>query len=375
MVDTIFFVDEILKKIEFFSGIPDSLLKDFNQCIMDKCTSKNHIIPANEGSAVSLAAGYYLSKGKIPMVYMQNSGIGNSLNPLISLLDKYVYSIPLIMMIGHRGQQGIKDEPQHLKQGIITNDLLKVLDIPFSILPNDTEKAVECFNWAYYTAKQTLSPVAIIVRKSTFSPYNKIKNFQNPYTLTREDAIIAVTNVLKHVDSYKIFSTTGMISRELYEIREKNSQSHDTDFLAFGSMGHISQIALGYALNEANKKIICLDGDGSFLMHMGGAALVGTSQVDNFIHIVLNNMSHDSVGGQPTVAGKISITGVALACGYDKAFVCDSKETLEQKLSEVIECNGKFLIEVKVCKGARQDLGRPNMTAKEIKENFMRGIK
>lgn len=375
MVDTAYFVEKILEKVEFFSGIPDSLLKEFNQCIMDKCTDNNHVIPANEGSAVSLASGYYLSKDKIPMVYMQNSGIGNSLNPLISLLDKYVYSIPLIMMIGHRGQQGIKDEPQHLKQGIITNDLLKVLDIPFSILPNDTEKAVECFNWAYYTAKQTLSPVALVVRKSTFSPYKNIYEDNKSYLLTRENAIITITNMLKNINNYKIFSTTGMISRELYEARENNSQTHSTDFYAFGSMGHISQIALGYAINETNKKVICIDGDGSFLMHMGSAAVVGTSKVDNFIHIVLNNMSHDSVGGQPTVAGKISITGVALACGYDKAFVCDSKETLEQKLSEVIECNGKFLIEVKVCKGARQDLGRPSMTAKEIKENFMRGNK
>lgn len=375
MVDTAYFIEKILEKVEFFSGIPDSLLKEFNQCIMDKCTDNNHVIPANEGSAVSLASGYYLSKGKIPMVYMQNSGIGNALNPLVSLADKYVYSIPMLLIIGWRGIPGIKDEPQHLKQGDITTDLLELMDIPYVILSDDTAQAVECFNWAYYTAKQTLSPVAIIVRKSIFSPYNKIKNFQNPYTLTREDAIIAVTNVLKHVDSYKIFSTTGMISRELYEIREKNSQSHDTDFLAFGSMGHISQIALGYALNEANKKIICLDGDGSFLMHMGSAAVVGTSKVDNFIHIVLNNMSHDSVGGQPTIAGDISLKDIANACGYNQAFTCDSIESIEYTLSEIVEYRGKFFIEIKVARGARKDLGRPSMTAKEIKENFMRGNK
>lgn len=373
MVDTVCFVEKVLEKINFFTGIPDSLLKDFNTCISSRCNSENHVIASNEGSAIALASGYYLSTGKIPMVYMQNSGIGNALNPLVSLADKYVYSIPMLLIIGWRGIPGIKDEPQHLKQGDITTDLLELMDIPYVILSDDTAQAVECFNWAYNTAKQTLSACAIVVKKSTFSHYN-IKTEDNSYTLRREDAINKIISILENIKEYKIFATTGMISRELFELRDKRNETHSKDFLAVGSMGHISQIALGYAMQKRDKKVICLDGDGSFLMHMGNIALVGASNIENYIHIVLNNASHDSVGGQPTVADKININAIASACGYNNAVICSNLEQIDKELSNVLNLKGKFLIEVKVAKGSREDLGRPNYTTKEIKDYFMRSI-
>lgn len=373
MVDTAVFTEKILEKIHFFAGIPDSLLKDFNAYIGCKCDKNSHVITANEGSAVALATGYYLSTGKIPLVYMQNSGIGNALNPLVSLADKYVYSIPMILVIGWRGFPGIKDEPQHLKQGAITLKLLEIMDIPFAVLPDETDKAIECFHWAYNTAKQTLSACAIVVKQSTFSHFDSPVK-ANPYTIKREEAIKTIINLLMNNSKYKVFATTGMISRELFEIMKQSNNGHKNEFLAVGSMGHISQIALVYAINHREEKVVCLDGDGSFLMHMGNAAIAGTSNVDNFIHIVLNNCSHDSVGGQPTVADKIDICGIAKACGYNNAFVCKDMEELEEKLTSVLDFKGKFLLEVKVSKGARKDLGRPSMTAKEIKENFMRGI-
>lgn len=372
MVDTAIFTEKILEKIHFFTGIPDSLLKDFNACISSKCDKNSHVITANEGSAIALASGYYLSTGEIPLVYMQNSGIGNALNPIVSLSDKYVYSIPMVLVIGWRGFPGIKDEPQHLKQGAITLKLLEIMDIPFAVLPEETEKAVECFNWAYSTAKQTLSACAIVVKKSTFSNFNlPVKD--NPYIINREEAVKTIVNILQHNNNYKIFATTGMISRELFEIREKLNNNHNNDFLAVGSMGHISQIALGYAISSKDKKIICLDGDGSFLMHMGNTAITGTSDIENFIHIVLNNCSHDSVGGQPTVANNISICDIANACGYTNSFSCRTLEQLEEKFTSVLNLKGRFLIEVQVSKGARPDLGRPIYTTKEIKDIFMRG--
>ncbi len=371
MIDTKLFVEQVVKRINFFTGIPDSVLKDFNNCLMEFYTYENHIIPANEGSAVALAAGYYLSQGKIGLIYMQNSGLGNALNPLVSLVDKYVYQIPVILMIGYRGEAGIKDEPQHLKQGYITLDLLKILDIPYVIIPDDLDGAVECLNWAVSTAEQTSSAVAVVVRKSTFSPYKSTEHSNN-YILSRENAIETIIKEVNCYKDYKIFSTTGMISRELYEIRKRNKQSNSNDFLSVGSMGHVSQIALGYALKEKNKKIICLDGDGSIIMHMGNLATIGMHKLDNFIHIILNNCSHDSVGGSPTVFGdKFDILKIAEGCGYSYTARCKNVVEIESNLSYMLKNQGKFLIEIQVAKGARKNLGRPDKNIKYLKEEFM----
>lgn len=371
MVNTEIFVSELLKYIKFFSGVPDSLLKEFNSCILDKCGETNNIIAANEGNAVGLAAGYYLATKQIGAVYMQNSGLGNAVNPLVSLADSYVYSIPMLIFIGQRGKSGVSDEPQHMKQGLITTDLLESCGIPYVNLSHENDEAVDNLKWAIKTCKQILSPVAIIVDKNTFSPYKKVGD-NNFGELQREESIEYILNLIKNRCDYKIISTTGMISRELYELRDKYNQSHNKDFLVVGAMGHASQIALGYA-QYSSKRVICLDGDGSVIMHMGGLALIGTSSVDNIIHIVLNNSAHDSVGGQPTIADKISFTKIALSCGYNKAWCCKTLENIQEAVEFSISNKGKFFIEIEVIKGARKDLGRPKLTTKEIKELFMKG--
>lgn len=371
MVNTEIFVSELLQHINFFSGVPDSLLKEFNSCILDKCGETNNVIAANEGNAVALAAGYYLATKQIGAVYMQNSGLGNAVNPLVSLADSYVYSIPMLLFIGQRGKAGVSDEPQHMKQGLITADLLESCGIPYVNLSHENDEAVNNLKWAVKTCKQILAPVAVVVDKNTFSPYKKVED--NSFgKLQREESIEYILNLIENKCDYKIISTTGMISRELYELRDKYKQSHNKDFLVVGAMGHVSQIALGYA-KYSSKKIICLDGDGSLIMHMGGLALIGTSSVDNIIHIVLNNSAHDSVGGQPTIANKISFTKIALSCGYNKAWCCKTLEDIQEAVEFFLNNQGKFFIEIEVIKGARKDLGRPKLTTKEIKELFMKG--
>ncbi len=371
MVDTALFVDNLLNDINFFAGVPDSLLKYFNYCITDKCKqSNNNFVTANEGAAVALATGYYLANKKAGLVYMQNSGLGNALNPLISLTDSFVYGIPMVLIIGMRGKLGEYDEPQHIKQGMVTEDLLKVLHIPFAYLPDNTEKAIDTMKWALKTTYQITSPTAVIVNKNTFSEYNNI-NQLNGYTLEREEAINTIIATLNKTKNYHIVSTTGMISRELYSLREKLNQNHEKDFLVVGSMGYASTISLGIALSKPHKKIVCLDGDGSFLMHMGNSAFAGVANVDNFIHIVLNNASHDSVGGQATIVDKVDLIGIAKACGYNFTYSCINQEILLLSLENAINQKGKVFIEVKVQKRTDSNLGRPSLTPKESKQLFM----
>lgn len=371
MVDTELFVDSLLNEINFFAGVPDSLLKYFNYCITDKCKNlNNNFVTVNEGSAIALATGYYLANKKAGLVYMQNSGLGNALNPLVSLADSYVYGIPMVLIIGMRGKLGEYDEPQHIKQGMVTEDLLKVLNIPFAYLPDNTEKAINTMKWAIKTTYQINSPIAVIVNKDTFSKYNNINQLNN-YTLEREEAIKTIITALEKTNNYHIISTTGMISRELYSLREKLNHTHEKDFLVVGSMGYASTVSLGIALSKPNKKIICLDGDGSFLMHMGNSAFNGATNVDNFIHIVLNNSSHDSVGGQATIIENINVIDIAKACGYNFTYSCSSKESLLLSLENALNKKGKIFMEIKVQKRKDSNLGRPSLTPKESKQLFM----
>lgn len=301
---------------------------------------------------------------------MQNSGIGNAINPLLSMADTYVYGIPMILIVGQRGDYGVPDEPQHMKQGIVTIDLIKASGIPYVILEKEIDMAKEQFCWALKTCKQIEGPVCIIVRKNTFTKYTAEEKKKEFGTISREDAIHTIIKSLSLLSDYKIISTTGMISRELYEIRERDNENHGKDFLVVGAMGHCSQIALGYA--KHNKcKVICLDGDGSAIMHMGNLAITGTSGVKNMVHIVLNNAAHDSVGGQPTVADKISLFKIAENCGYDKSMVCNSIEDLNKYMDYCVKNDGLFFIEVIVKKGSRKDLGRPKITTKNMKNQFM----
>lgn len=361
-VNTILFADALAAKYDFFAGVPDSLLKDLCAALSDRLPPYKFVTAVNEGSAVAMSAGYTLASGKPGVVYMQNSGLGNSINPLLSLNDELVYHIPVLLIIGWRGEPYIKDEPQHKKQGLITRELLDVCGIPARVLTDISD-----MEWADRKLKELNSPVALLVKKNTFDEYEKV--YANGYVLRRETAIETILNSLEY-ENYRIVSTTGMISRELYALREKRGELHDHDFLTVGSMGHASAIAMGLALQLPDTKIICLDGDGAALMHMGSMASIGTSGIKNIIHIMLNNEAHDSVGGQPTIAGAVSLTGIAESCGYSSAVCVNDRIGLKKVVSSAHD--GINFIEVKIAVHTNTDLMRPPGDLVKQKNLFMR---
>jgi phosphonopyruvate decarboxylase len=358
------------KSIEFFSGVPDSLLKDICAYITDHTPQKNHIIAANEGNAVALAAGYHMATRKIPLVYMQNSGIGNAINPLLSLVDQQVYNIPLLLMIGWRGEPGVKDEPQHVTQGAVTLNLLDTIKIPYCVLNEEEEKAGAQVDQAVAEINRTGIPYALVVRKGTFEKYTIKTSLASDFQLSRE---VAVQQVLNHLTGNDIVvSTTGKTSRELFECREALGHPHHADFLTVGSMGHSGQIALGIALSKPEKRVICIDGDGALLMHMGGLAITGSMAPGNYIHIVINNGAHESVGGQPTAGALVDLVSIAKASGYASATSTSTAGGLSDALAAVTQEMCPALIEVKVRVGSRADLGRPTIKPVDNKKDFMR---
>lgn len=366
------FIDALAKGgIDFFAGVPDSLLKNLCAYITDNVSREKNIIAANEGNAVGLAAGYHLATGKIGCVYMQNSGEGNIVNPLLSLVDEDVYHIPILLVIGWRGEPGVHDEPQHVKQGKVTLSLLETMGVLYAVLDDNWEQQVSL---AVTQIRETNGVYALIVRKGTFEDYVMQNQAVSSLPMSREEAIKTVVDKLREDDI--VVSTTGMISRELFEYREAKGQGHSADFLTVGSMGHASQIALGIALQKPERRVFVFDGDGALLMHMGGMAIIGDYCPKNLVHIVFNNGAHDSVGGQPTVGQKIDIESIANAVGYADVVSVDSHEALMFAMNHVnnVPIEGTSLINVNVRKGNRKDLGRPTTTPIQNKEAFMKKL-
>ncbi len=369
-------VEELVKAINcnFYAGVPDSQLRALCDYLMDiyGIDPKHHIIAPNEGNATALAAGYYLATGKTGVVYMQNSGEGNAINPIASLCNDKVYGIPVIFIIGWRGEPGVHDEPQHVFQGEVTLKLLDVMDIPYFVIDKDTtvdEVKAKLNEW-----KALLSAgkqVAFVIKKGALSFDKKIK-YTNNWTMTREEAIrhiVAVTN------DDPVVSTTGKASRELFEIREANGDGHECDFLTVGSMGHSSSIAFEIAVQKPEKKVWCIDGDGALLMHMGSMTMIGCNKPDNFVHIVINNGAHDTVGGMPTVATKQDLSALAEAVGYSKVYEAYSTDELDTVLRKAKNNNSLTFIEVFCATGARSDLGRPTTTTKENRDSFVEHLR
>ena len=338
--------------VSFFTGVPDSLLKSFCAYVTDNC-GESHVIAANEGGAVALAAGHYLATGEPALVYMQNSGQGNAVNPLASLADPDVYSIPMVLLVGWRGEPGVKDEPQHVKQGKVTIPLFETLGIPTEILPDDEAAALDMTRRMVEKAKAESRPVALVVRKGLFAEYKLQDKKPDIAELERERAIEEVLRSLP--EEAVVVSTTGMISREVYETRERMGQGHERDFLTVGSMGHALMISVGIARAQPARKVYCLDGDGASIMHLGNMAIAGQSGCGNLTHIVFNNAAHDSVGGQPTVGGDIDLVKIAAACGYNRP-------------------GAPVFREIKVAKGARKDLGRPKEPPQANKSLYMKTL-
>lgn len=365
-------VESLVKIIgaDFYTGVPDSQLKALCDYLMNTygIDQKHHIIAANEGNCTALATGYHLATGNVPVVYMQNSGEGNIINPVASLLNDKVYAIPMIFIVGWRGEPGIHDEPQHIYQGEVTVRLLEDMDIkPFIINKNTTEEELESAMTDFRKLLSNGKQVAFVIRKGALIYDSKV-TYKNEHTMLREEII---QHIVKATGEDPVVSTTGKPSRELFETRVANGQSHKYDFLTVGSMGHTSSIALGIAINKLDTKIWCVDGDGAVLMHMGSMAVLGTNAPKNMVHIVINNGAHETVGGMPTVAAEINLVAIAKACGYPNAICVDNFDDLDRALEAAKENDALSLIEVKCSIGARSDLGRPTTTALENKQNFM----
>ena len=373
MIAPAFFIEKLKDNgIDCFAGVPDSLLKSVCAYITDHFDSYHNIITANEGAAVGLAAGHYLATGRPACVYMQNSGEGNIINPIASLTDPEVYNIPVLLLIGWRGRPGMHDEPQHVKQGKVTTGLLNTMGINFDVLSKEEIVAEKQIAKAI-DALHHKEVYALVIEKDTFGDYHLQYIEENDLLMSREEAVQTVAARIGEKDC--IVSTTGMISRELFEYRAAKNVGHERDFLTVGSMGHASQIALGIAMAKPERRIWCFDGDGAAIMHMGSMAIVGDRAPKNFIHVVFNNGAHDSVGGQPTVGLRINLPAVARAVGYPNVLCVDNKENLLEALGSVGLMDGPIFLEVKVMKGNRKELGRPTTTPIQNKESFMRFLK
>lgn len=376
MIRPQFFIEKLKELgIDFFAGVPDSLLKNICAYITDTLPREQNIIAANEGGAMGIAAGYHLATGRIPVVYMQNSGEGNIINPLASLTDKEVYNIPVLLLIGWRGRPGVHDEPQHVKQGKVTTGLLNTMGINYTVLSKDEEAAAKQVKVAVDYMQKTNECYALVIEKDTFDAYVLQNKVDSGLTLSREDAIEIVVEALPQ--NAAVVSTTGMISRELFEIRERKGQGHAHDFLTVGSMGHASQIALGIALQQPQRPVFCFDGDGATIMHMGNMAITASMMPKNYVHVVFNNGAHDSVGGQPTVGLSIDLPAIAKAVGYPQTYSVSTKEELGVALASITNnlspiTQGPILLEIKVKKGNRKDLGRPTTTPIQNKEALMK---
>lgn len=364
---------DFLREFEFFTGVPDSQLKALCNYLMDEygCDPAHHIIAANEGNAAALAAGYHLATGKVPVVYLQNSGLGNIVNPVASLLNEKVYGIPCLFIVGWRGEPGVHDEPQHIFQGEITLSLLENLNIPAFVIdktttPEQVEGRLAEYRALFAQGKQA----AFVIRKGALE-YSGKTVYRNAHPMGREEAI---GHILSAAEDDPVVSTTGKASREVYELREAWDQGHGRDFLTVGSMGHSSSIALGIALQKPDRRVWCLDGDGAALMHLGAMAVIGAKGPANLIHVVLNNEAHESVGGMPTVAGRVDLCAVARACGYPCALSVDSPEGLNRALTQAKTGSCLTFLEVRCALGARDDLGRPTTTPEENKAAFMAAL-
>ncbi len=360
--------------VNFITGVPDTLLNDFCLYAIDKWPGGQHIIAANEGNSLALAAGYHLATGSIPLVYMQNSGLGHVVNPLLSLAHKDVYGLPMVMLIGWRGDPKMKDHAQHIKHGEITPALLDLMNVPFKILEHDTDDTLIKAKWAVNTAKKTSNAVALLVRKGILAKCEK-NGFKEHGTklISREEAIECV---IENVPENAIFvASTGRTSRELHALRNSSGQRHASDFLNVGAMGHTSSIALGLAMGLSNRFVVCLEGDSSAIMHLGALTTTGVVKPDNFLHVLLNNGVHESVGGQPSAGFSADLTAIAEKSGYNTVGgAVKTVKEIKSSINFLLEKKGPCFLEIIIKKGIRSDLPALKFDLLSSKEDFMKNL-
>jgi len=375
MIEPARFIDHLRSHgVTFYTGVPDSLLKQLNAHIMAELPPEQHIVAANEGAAVAIAMGHYLRTSTPAMVYLQNSGVGNTINPLLSLADPDVYGTPMVIVVGWRGQPGVKDEPQHVKQGRIMESLLDALDLPWAVLPHDPAAAEATVSEAVKTAVDASTPYVILVEKGTFAESVTGPPASVDGALpSREEALVAMAGSVGR--EAIVVSTTGMLSRELFEYREREGLPGDRDFLTVGGMGHACSIARGVALREPNREVWCFDGDGAFLMHLGSLAVIADHAPPSYFHVVFNNGVHDSVGGQPTSISVVDVAATARALGYRYAASTSDLSSIDDAVAELRNAGGPALLELKVRPGNRPGIGRPTRTPAESKRAFMSALR
>lgn len=354
------------QELDFYVGVPDSLLKDFCAYVEDHGKFQQHIITANEGNAVAMACGYYMATGRSAVVYLQNSGLGNVINPLTSIADSEVYQIPMLLIIGWRGEPGFKDEPQHIKQGRITAQQLELLGIPYRIVSAEDEPSA-LVSWASVQLEKTRAPVALLIKNGAFAKYTSKRKSIKGLAMKREDAL---TVLLELAGDASIVATTGKTSREVFELRKARGDKQ-RDFLTVGGMGHTASIALGVALGKPEKQVVCIDGDGSVIMHLGALPIIGSVHPANFSHVLLNNAAHESVGGQPTVADRTDFRAISRACGYKAYELASTPDEIREAWHRLQSVGGPTMLEVQIAIGSRDDLGRPTTSTHENKKAFM----
>jgi phosphonopyruvate decarboxylase len=361
--------------VEFMTGVPDTLLNDFCLYAQANLPPDRHVIAANEGNAVALAAGYHLATGSVPLVYMQNSGLGNTVNPLLSLTNKEVYAVPMVLLVGWRGDPSVKDHPQHKKQGEVTLAMLECMGIPFRVLEDNIEGALASAEWAIRTARETSTPTALIAKKGVVAkPEKEIAEISDcRYSMSRENAIECVLDNLP-ANSICV-ATTGRATRELHALRDLKGVGHDLDFLNVGAMGHASSIAVGIALAAKNRLVVCLDGDAALIMHLGSLTTTGMLGLSNLLHVVLNNGVHESVGGQQSAGFKADLTAIAENAGYTTiGRAAETEQDLGREIKTLLSADGPAFVEVRIRKGIRTDLPPLKVNHIELKDILMQNL-
>lgn len=352
--------------ITFFTGVPDSLMKPLCAWVL-ALDADRHAMQANEGTAVALAAGHALDGRGVAAVYLQNSGIGNAVNPLLSLAAPEVYGLPMVLLIGWRGAPGHRDEPQHQLQGRVLCAMLDAMEVPRYTLPDDPAEALDLARRLPGEARRARRPVALLVPPEGIGP--AVTTVPKPTLslagapLRREEAIEAI--VARAGQEAWVVATTGKTARELYAVRKTRGEEGQRDLLVVGSMGHASTIALGHHAAAPDRVVWCLDGDGAALMHLGAMPVLAAQAPARFVHVLFNNGVHESVGGQPLPVGPDLWAGLAAASGYVRVLRADTATDLQDALDTLPDPTGPVFLEVRVAPGSRPDLPRPSETPQD----------
>jgi len=354
MIDVRHFVDELIRQdANVFTGIPCSYLTPLIHEVIARKETR-YVLASSEGDALAIASGIWLAGG-MGVVFCQNSGLGNMVNPLTSMNEPF--GIPALLLVTWRGKPGVKDEPQHKRMGEITPELLSLIGVEWELLPQEEGTALEVLKRACNFIRRVQRPYALVMSRSTFTSDEDIAIPSSNYP-SRSEALAAF---LDNVDAGAVvIATTGKTGRELFTLDDRCGH-----FYCVGSMGYASSVAHGIALGS-KRRVYLLDGDGAAIMHMGNLTSIGSSHPANLIHIVLDNGCYDSTGAQPTASTSVDFVALALAVGYAQAQSCRSQGDFVLALRSHLPGTGPRLLHVPIRMGSMSQLGRPTTTPYDV---------